>query len=302
MAFKNALKILVSKFGLVWIILLYGITVFALLFAISLPFSLPLLSSIKDAGIGGHFNILFDSVLSGETLPVLFEKIHDIMLALKNMFITDTSAVVNVVMLLVLVLGVFFRFFIGLYEIPLTNVLEGNMSSNARIGFMSCFISKLGKSVKFNLSKMMYTLAYDGLLYLFIFNLFDMFNISFLKWFAPFIIMVVFLVLIALRYSVIAMWAPSIVVGQHKIFDGFGFGIKRTFKNFGSVFSTFIIAWTLIIAFNIIVGLFTFCAGLLITVPLSMLLINIINMTIYYSKNNRRYYVDNTVITPPETK
>ncbi len=59
-------------------------------------------------------------------------------------------------------------------------------------------------------------------------------------------------------------------------------------------------AWTLIIAVNMLVGLFTFGAGLILTVPLSLLFVNVLNMTVYYGKNGRRYYTDSaTVVTPP---
>lgn len=301
MAFKNALKLLVSKFGLVWMLLLY-ITVFAvLLVSLSLPFALPLINLLKSSGIIERVNILFNSIVNGQPIDVWFDHIYEIMLSFKELLATNGFAAFNTAMLLFLILGVCYRFFLGLYEIPLTCVLEGVMSSGARMGFMSCFIASLGKSCKYNLVKMLYTLVFDILIFAAIFQLFELFGIAVIRMFAPFIIMLVFILLSAVRYTLISMWAPSIVVGKEKIFSGFAFSAKRSFKFLGSVFSTFFLTWTLIITFNIVFGLFTFGAGLIATIPISMLFIAIVNMTIYYGKNNRRYYVDSTVITPPET-
>ena len=68
------------------------------------------------------------------------------------------------------------------------------------------------------------------------------------------------------------------------------------------MFAYFLVAWVIIIALNIFVGLFTLGAGLLISIPVSMLFVSILNMTLYYGKNGKRYYVDGTVITPPYKK
>ena len=112
--------------------------------------------------------------------------------------------------------------------------------------------------------------------------------------------MIVLLVLLAVRYSLIAMWAPAAVLREGGIFRSFGFSVKSAFRHFGSVFSTYLMAWTLIIAVNMLVGLFTFGAGFILTLPMSLLFMHLLNMTTYYGKNGKRYYVDAaTVVTPP---
>ena len=51
MAFKNALKMLVSKFGLMWVILLYLLITGVLVVSLSLPFAVPLVRTFEEAGL-----------------------------------------------------------------------------------------------------------------------------------------------------------------------------------------------------------------------------------------------------------
>ncbi len=300
MAFKNALKMLVSKFGLMWVLLLYLIITGVLIVSLSLPFALPVVRAFRQAGIGKLISAFHASVTGGENIDVWFDKLYAVVRAVKDTLIIDKWAAFNTGALIAFVLVFAYRFIFGLYELPLLTVIEGHMSSDARIGFTGRYISLLGKSCKFVLVKILYTVPFDLLIFICVYWLFVLFNVPVLKFFAPFLIMVVLLVLLAFRYTLIAMWAPEIVVRENGIFRSFGFSVKRGMRFFGSVFSSFLIAWTLIIALNMLVGFFTFGAGLVLTVPMSVLFLNLLNMTVYYNKNGRRYYVDDTtVITPP---
>lgn len=298
MSFKNAIKILINKFGLVWIILLYLLIFTAVVASLSVTFVIPVVRAFSAAGVGEQIGQLFNSIMNGESMAAWFAVIREIVDTVANVLKTDFSAMLNSTLFLVLVLTLASRFLIGLYEIPLVAVLEGAMSSNARIGFMGRFISRLGLSCRFVLTKMLYTILYDGVLYTVLYFMFGLFDVKGLSLFAPFVIMIVFILLLSLRYTLISMWAPAVVVGGKKLFSALDLSIRKAFKNFGAVYSTFVISWTMLIALNVLVGLFTFGAGLLITVPVSMVFLSILNMTVYYNKTGKRYYTD-TIVTPP---
>ncbi len=300
MAFKNALKMLATRFGLIWVLLLY-IAVTALAVAsLSIPFAVPVVRTFREAGVGKMLSELFGSVTSGAGADVWFDKLYAMVQTMRHSLLDNKWAAFSGGAGIVLVLVFGCRFIFGLYELPLTDVLEGALSSNARIGFTGRFVARLGKSCRFVSVKMLYTVAFDAITVFLMFALFDLFNVRVLKFFAPFLLMVVYLVLLALRYSVIALWAPAAVLYDHGVFRAFGFSAKRTFRYKGSVFCSYLVAWTLIIAVNIPVGLFTFGAGLVLTVPASLLFINLLNMTLFYGKTGRRYYTDaTTVVTPP---
>ena len=119
------------------------------------------------------------------------------------------------------------------------------------------------------------------------------------KLIVPFALMLFNILYTALRYSVKALWAPAVVVGDKKVFAGLHYAVRRGFKRFGSIYSVFFVAWVLIYALNILVALLTLGAGLLLTVPMSMVFISILDMTLYYRDNDKRYYLDDNTVTPP---
>lgn len=298
MAFKNAVKILISKFGLVWSVLLYLVIFSIVIASLSMPFIMPVVDALEAAGVGESISSIFTAFLGGTSLSGVFEMAKAAFFKFQEVVSSDYSVRVNIILFAVLVVGIAFRFLLGLYEIPLVSVLEGAMSSNAKLGFTGKFISKLGLSCRFTLCKMIYTISFDVLIYLAAYGILQLFKLSVVALFVPFILIFAVILLNAVRYTFLAMWTPSMIVGGHGIFKGFYFGLKCTAKRFASVFSSFIVAWTLIIMLNAFVGIFTLGVGLLITVPISMTFISILNMTVYYGKNGRRYYVDNSVVTP----
>lgn len=299
MSFKNAVKILLSKFGLVWAVLLFLLVLIALMACLSVSFIIPIINSLRDAGVGDMITKLFSSIVEGGWDPSgWMEQIRDVMTLSTTTITGNVAARVSTIFLAIIFIFAY-RFFVGLYELPLISVLEASMSNNARIGFMGSFISRLGISCRFTLCKMIYTIAYDIILYAILYAAFGLFSVPGLGILAPFIIMMLFILLNAFRYSVISMWAPAVIVGKMPIFAAFGFSVVRGFKNFYSVFSSFLVAWILIVALNLLLGIFTFGAGLLLTVPVSMLFLSILDMTLYYGKNSKRYYVDSAVFTPP---
>ena len=299
MAFKNAFKILIEKFGLVWMLLLYIFALAVVLVSISMAFIIPIYREFLNAGITEQFAALFNSIMEGASVNRWFEIIREIGTMSSELLRSSMSLRLNSTLWLVFVVVIAYRFLLGLYELPLISVLDGAMSANAKIGFGGQIISLLGKSSRFTLVKMLYTVCYDCLTAFTMYGLFKLLDISSVAVFAPFLIMLVFILLTALRYSMISMWAPRIIADNGKIFPSFAYSVKKSFRNFGSVFAYFSVAWVLIIAFNVFVGLFTFGVGLLISVPTSMLLVSVLNMTLYYGKSGKRYYIDGGVYTPP---
>ena len=66
----------------------------------------------------------------------------------------------------------------------------------------------------------------------------------------------------------------------------------------GSLFSLFFIVWLIAFALNVFVGIFTFGVGLLVSAPATMFFINLVNMTFYYGRAGKSYYVDGVVFNP----
>lgn len=297
MSFRNAVKILLSRFGLVWTILLYTVIFVFVLACLSVTFVVPVVRALDAAGVGDSLSALFNSVLSGDSMQSWFEQIKAIVDTAGTTIRSDFSARLNT-WLAVVVFVLAGRFLVGLYELPLVSVLESSMSSDAKVGFTGRFISRLGVSCRFTLVKMIYTILFDAVLYAILYAMFGLFSVRGFGLLAAPLIMLTFIALNAFRYAVISMWAPSVIVDGKKIFPAFFSGAKSVFRHFGSIYSSYVVSWVLIVALNLLVGLFTFGVGLLITVPISMTFLSILGMTVFYGKNGRRYYADSSIVYP----
>jgi membrane protein len=300
-SFKNAFKLLLSRFSCVWVILLYLTVMFVVLLSLGLTFLLPVIRSFSAAGIGDMFNKAILSLLNGASIAETLARLSAIGEEIRIIFSTDRNTFLNSALFVVLVATVAYRFIMGLYELPLVSVIQGIMSDNARYGYMARYVSLMGKSVLFSLVKMLVMTLYDSIMYVSVFYLTKLAGyVSLIL--SPFAFMLSLLLLLSLRYSLIAGWSPAVIVDGKKIFPALWFSVKQAFAHFGSIFSMYLIVWVIIIAFNFIIGTFTFLAGLLVTVPVSMFFINLLNMTFYYGRSGKSYYVDNGVYTPETFK
>lgn len=297
MTFKNAFKLLLSKFSCVWSILLYVIILLVILTSLGLTFILPVYHAFSDAGVGIMVGELIASVLDGASLTSIFESVRFIFDAIGKVFADKPEAATNSALFVVLVLTVAYRFILGLYELPLVAVIQGFMSDNARYGYTSRFVSQLGRSVLFSVVKMLFMTIYDTLMHLAVYGV-GLLVSGCGVIFVPFAAMLVYIILLSLRYSLIASWSPAVVVGGKGIFSGLTYSIKFAAKSFGSIYLTFMMVWIMIIAFCSLIGIFTFLVGLIIAIPVCMFFINLLNMTFYYGRNGKSYYIDGAVYDP----
>lgn len=295
MSFKNAFKNLIAHFGIVWAVLLYLIICTAIIVGLSLPFLLPVANAFSKAGvfdgIGKAFSVLMgDGGWNGfwDSLFAVYNSIVDVFE--NNSRVASLSA-----MFVIFVVFVAFRFFFGLYEIPLATVLDGRMSCNAHYGFGSKFISTLGISVRFSLAKMPLMIAMDAVTFAIMYGLTLLIGVNVAL---PFVIILVTIVVRAFRSSLMSGWAAS-VAGGTGVIKGFARSCEICFKRFGSIYSTYIIMWMLIIACGLFIIVFTLGVGAIVAVPFAMCFLGYTGMTLYYNKTGKRYYIDGTVFTPP---
>lgn len=152
-AFKNAFKIMVDRFGLVWMLLLYIFILAVVLVSVSMAFMIPIYRIFLGGGIIEEIYALFKSIVGGDSINAWFEQIRNIGQSVSDLFAENFALRLNSALWLIIVVVLAYRFLIGLYELPLISVLEGSMSSNARIGFGGQLVSKLGKSSRLLSSK-----------------------------------------------------------------------------------------------------------------------------------------------------
>lgn len=295
MSFKNALKNMVAHFGIVWSVLLYMVICSAILVGLSLPFILPIASAFEKAGVFDGISSAFSALLGDGGWNVFWDGMYEVYNNIVGVFQNNDRVVSLTMSFLIFVLVVAFRFFTGLYEIPLATVLDGRLSCNADYGFGGKFISTLGVSVRFSLAKMPIMIAFDAATFGILYGIVLAMGLNVAL---PFVIIFVILVLRALRSSLTACWAPCVAQGLGVI-KGFARSCEICFKRFGSIYSTYIITWLLILSVGLFVAIFTLGVGLLVALPLSTVILGHIGITVFYNKTGKRYYVDGAVFTPP---
>ncbi len=297
MSFKNALKNLVAHFGTVWAVLLYILIFIALIAGVSLPFILPITRALGRAGVFADIKSGISALFGGGGFGGLWKGLSAAYASTLAVFDGNGAIASLAIAFVFSIVVVAFRFFLGLYEIPLTTVLDGRMSCNAKYGLCGKFFSTLWLSVRYSFAKMLYTVLFDGLLGLIIYGISCAVGVS---WALLFISVPIVLILYAFRFSIVACWAPCVVNGECGVAAGFFRSAKLFFKNFATFYSSYFVSLILIFALGSFITLFTLGVGLLIVLPIAVNYISYLNITEYYNKRGKRYYVDGKVFTPPQ--
>ncbi|MBQ4049105.1 MAG: hypothetical protein IJD07_00425 [Clostridia bacterium] len=303
MTFKNAFRILTSRFSLVWSVLLYLIVFGIIIASLVMSFLLPIINTLKESGIFDKFYQIIKTFASEGSWSVLYKGIEQTVKDLAAIYSSDKQIVINSTLLLTVVLLIVGRFLLGFYELPLIANIEARMSANAKLSYAGCIISHFKKSCKFILVKMIYTIVFDLISLALIFGAYKLLKTMGIIIAIPFVVMLLIVLTQGVRYSLKALCAPAAVMEQGKTVKNFLKAISLNTSVFVSAFSTYIIAWLLIISLNILVFFLTFGVGLLVSIPACMVFLSVLDMTFYFRKKELRYYVDdNNIYTPKKPK
>ncbi|HEY8419273.1 MAG TPA: hypothetical protein VIL03_02450 [Clostridia bacterium] len=302
MRFKNAFKILVTKFSLTWHVLIYYLFITIIIASIGAAVLIPFFETYKAMGLGQEFNKIIITLFQSNSFEEVSVQFKGLYIRIIDEFLAVPRVGWSLRIFLLGIIGVLARLLYGFCELSIVSVLEGHMSANAQYSFSGAYLSNLGKSIKFQFFKMLFTLPYDIFIVFSLYLMTYLFKVPGLALFAPVLIMGVLILLVAFRLTAMSHWGASIIVDNNGVFKGLVQGLKLVFKrkNFLSILSSFIVLVIIAIALNIFITFFTLGAGLFLTVPLTILWCNCINMTSYYMATGKRFYVDSdTIYTSP---
>ena len=296
MSFKNALKNLVAHFSIVWSLLLYFVIFAAVITGLSLPFLMPIADAFADAGVFDSIASSFKALFTGGGWDGLWDGLYGVYYSVRDVFANNSRIASLTMGFLIAVLVVLFRFFLGLYEIPLTTVIDGQMSADCRFGFGGKFFSTLSVSVRYSFIKMLYTSLFDAVIVLALYGVGKGMGVSIGL---PFVVTLVLILLGSLRFSLVASFAPLVASGECGILVGFARSCKICFRHIGSIYSTYFISFLLLLAVGVLIILLTFGVGAIFVLPFCACYVGYLNVTQYYNKSGKRYYVDRAVFAPP---
>lgn len=293
MIFKNAVNILLSKFSLIYKVLLYSIIVVLFFSAIGAgviyPILKPLLLAIDETGIFGNLNAAIQAFFVGS--PAY----GDAYSALSNswdavwLLINENISLVIGAAALVIVFILICRFMITLSNYPTSDVIFNFMNSKSKYGFTSNFIRNLKISAKFTGAHMLITVPFDLVMTLIIGLICSqIFTFSWII--ALFLFTAISLLFYSLRLTLLSCWLPAIIIDGKKVFEALKFSFQIVRKKFAYLFGISYMVSLLCLSFGVLFSLSTFGVGLLFIIPIFSLLQKTMELVIYHKFMKYKYY------------
>lgn len=300
MIYKNAVKLTMSNFALVSRVFILWLINFAIIFGLSYAFTLPVINLLQSNGWFANLSGYYDTFLQSLNLQTAFSNLGLLMNDFVQILNVNWNSIAFNIYGLVFTLVILGSFLSGLYNVAVSNSLYFSMSNNIKYKFLPSYISTLRLNVKYNLLSLFIKLP--AILFIIVIVLYSL-NLLFVggvvTFFAPFIILLIYFVLGSLYMAIFSTWTPSLIIFDNGLFNGLKKAFKITFRKFKKVFANAFYVLLTIFVVNIFSAIVTFGVSLIITIPMSILLVNAFGMVVFYSNYGMRYFVDEfNVIVP----
>lgn len=311
MIFRNAFNLFVDNFKLNFKYLLYLLIIMIISFSLSAALILPNISYIfSSLELKTVVELIKDFVIAitkgdAEFLSGFSENIK---VALADVVVLLKSQTANIVLTIVcaVVIALITRFLVGMGNFTTGCILNDRLSCYADTSFTSSFIKNLRRSSLWVLFYVPVTFVYDALVMLLCFLVFMML-LAIVKvgiiatLFALVISVTLFICSQAIKLTLANGMKPALVTDKEKLGKAIKRGFNLSIKNFGRLFSTYLVTCYIIFAANICAVFFTFGSALLLTVPSSYILMVCIEYVSFYNIEKKKYFATaDKIVTPHE--
>jgi len=300
MSFWNSFKILITRFGYVGRVAIYLFVALVIIGGISaavlIPVGIEIFHSETIVIEYGYFN----EALRGGNVAEIFREARELSRYFFDEVINSVGSIISLAFFAFVVMGILARYLLGLYELPLAEVLDTYLTTGAKTSFAGRLVASIGRSSKLVLYKSIFLLLYDILMAAIVFATLNLFRIqnSVVDIITPFFAMVVLICMLAFRSVLTTSWTPLVVIDKMKPLEALFAGVKVGFGNFGRLFSVYLVTWLIVVVINYIAAVNAFGVGLILTIPISVVFLKILSLVFFYNRTNRRYYVDGEIFTP----
>ena len=300
MLYKNTIKMIFSNFNMVWKLLAYLLIIFLVTAIPSFFLITPIFNRISSAEGFKSLITLVKEFSTDFNLNQLLSNFFDQIVLGYNIVIDNINSLWIYLVLLVFICIFAVNFLRGLYNVTICNILNYGMSSNTKFNFMSSFVQTFKENCLYQLLYLVTYFPLKLLVYFITFLTFKLYGVGgFISVIAPFITVLTYTILYSIINTVFSCWVPLIIVRGYdpvkSLKQSFKVVRRRLLKTFSNSFAVVIT----ILFINMFVGVFTFGAGLIITIPTSFLLICAFNMLTYYFCNGLKFYIDSTSVVAP---
>lgn len=304
MRLKNAIKLIFANFGATYKVLIYKLIVFAVLAAVGVFVLLPNFNQLLEAS---SLNKLLSAF--GEIVKSIFKpggEISAAQQAFSDNLAAFTTYIRENVWQIVGLAGAFSLFyFVGMFFTNIANFSLGKMvndymSSLTNTGFTVGVFNSLGKASLYSLIELAISLVFYVAAVCLCF---------FILWLVPYALAAIFLALLAagmllsVKQVFMSDFMPNVIADKMRTDKAFRESVKVPAHDFIRKFNNYFTINIIMLYANISFAVFTVGTGLLLTLPLTTLIITTFRFVSQYTTTRKKYYLaPDEIVRPPKSE
>lgn len=299
MNYKNSMKLMTSNFSFVWKQLAYNIVRLAIIAGLVVLVSNPIVKILVQNGVAEKFADLWQIIYTD--FAAFLSELKSLIVLFASTISQNISSIWLSIVLFFFVTIIVNNFLKNMGKFALTDMAHNQFTSLNKKGFCHSIVSNFGQIAKYSIVKVLLDIPFEILKVLYITIYCLALNSVPLAIFGITALIILYTITFALQISLYNAIAVEMISNKTNPFKAILKGYKCN-KDFFKVFSNAIIIVLTIILSNIIVGVFSLGAGLLITLPASFVLVTIFELVSYYANVGQRYYLSPTIIVDSQNE
>lgn len=300
MIFKNSFKLLLTNFSLTYKVFLHKLIALVLSLGIAGTIGMPFLSHLNDIGFYTFFGDKFVNMFESFNISNIFVGMKDIFLKIIEIFSSLQSNMMANAILAISVFVVIFVLFGSLDELAVIDLLNANLTSKTKLSFFKSMVGKTFKSMLKSIIKFVVSLPYYAVMFFVLYYGFTLYDgaVTAFKILIPMLMFLLIVIVSGIYLSLIAGFSPSIIVNGEGVFKSLKTGLKTISKKYFRLLSSSIMIVFVVLTCNVFLSIYSFFAGLVITIPITIVLFDLFKIIAYYECGGMRYYVGDEIRSP----
>lgn len=304
MKFKHTFHVFVDNFNCTYKLLLYRFIVSAISFCLYTAVIFSFLQLIMDTTQIEQLNAALEEFstafvnLDFNAMQLGWENIRAAAEQIVTLLTTRLGEIIGGITVLA-ALYLVQHFFLGLGNYTLGAMVNDRMALHANSPFFGTLVKNLGKAALYNAIYVPLSFVYDVLSIILVWAIFFV-ALPFLPLLVKiFLFATVFLFLTAIKMTFTTDWLPSLINGKTNNRTA----IAASFRSKGrrlDVLSNYLVLVLTIFGLNFAACVFTFGAGMFITLPASYVVLIAFEFVNYCDANNIKYFTDKNTVVKPE--
>ncbi len=298
MVLRNSLKVLSTNFSLVWKNLAYILVVVAIFGGAIVGIGYNIVQTLASAGFFESFGEFWGKLYSMSATEISSQLVefvgsaYDIIVENIDALALNIAGVCAVLFVMIIVLNA--------VSVVNGDVLRGGMSSLTRVGFCGAYVRYLFSALWQGVIKTLIKLPFWAIICVSGYFVLNLMSTSAL-WgvVAPMLFVMITLVVLSIESTLLSCFVPHFVLHSDGINKSFVRGINVVSHRFWRTLSNVVVFTIFAFVVNFVCARYTFGVSLLITLPITSVLLSAMFMVNYYESQGMRYYLDSSNIVNP---